>query len=50
MNKNTKREEKRNPYRSLSFEKISAPMPEKSSVNGKSIISNNDLRVRGNKK
>jgi hypothetical protein len=47
--KNTKRNSERSPYSSASFEKITAPAPEKSKVSGKSTIKCEDMRVKGGK-
>ncbi len=49
MKNSKRREQKANPYRTVGFEKITAPMPERSSVNGKSTVASQDMRVRGNK-
>jgi hypothetical protein len=40
-------DEKRNPYRSIGFGKITAPMPENQKGGGKSYIAKSDLRMRG---
>lgn len=47
MKNTNKRAEKRNPYRTAGLERITAPMPEKSVVSGKSTVTSGDMRVRG---